>query len=99
MLRIPVRGRDPVGGSIRLRAELPGGEPVDALGARFVDFGNGRGHLRWRPGFEQAGSYVLRFVGTSVGLLETVETIRIEVLDANRPPVVITPPRGRRSSP
>ncbi len=51
-------------------------------GATLVD-----GVFSWSPDFTQAGSYSLLFTASD-GELETAETVAIEVLDVNRPPVL-----------
>jgi hypothetical protein len=88
-LRVAVRARDPLGDPIALRAERAGGGAVEVLGASFRDLGGGKGALHWTPSYEQSGSYAVTFSATTSARLETSETIRIEVLDVNRPPVAV----------
>ena len=56
-------------------------------------FDTATGLLRWTPGYDQAGTYVLHFTATDDGdatgtPLTTTLAIPIEVRNANRPPVV-----------
>jgi hypothetical protein len=67
---------DPI--SFKVLGELPAG----------TDFDPGSGLLTWTPGFGQAGNYTLRFSATDP-LGASVETsIRIQVLNTNRAPVL-----------
>jgi beta propeller repeat protein len=90
-LRVDVAGRDPLGDPVMLDASLVDGTPLAALGAVFEDLGDGRGRLRWRPGYEQAGHYAVRFRLTTVGGLHRSRTLELTVEDVNRPPQVELP--------
>jgi hypothetical protein len=88
-LRIRIKARDPTGDPLELDARLVGGEALETIGARFQVLGRGRAELRWAPGYDRAGSYAVTFTATTSGRLRTGETIRIEVLDVDAPPVAI----------
>jgi len=81
-LVVRVRADDPRGEPLALEAAQADGSALEAIGASFRDRGDGTGVLSWRPGFDSAGSYAVTFTGTSVGRLETRQTMRIEVRDA-----------------
>jgi beta propeller repeat protein len=88
-LRIPIEARDPAGDPLEFDARLANGEALETIGARFRVLGRRRAELRWSPGYDRAGSYAITFTATTSGRLHTGETIRIEVLDANAPPVAL----------
>jgi len=81
---VRVRARDPEGGWPALRVALVDGRPVEAVGARFRDLGNGTGLLSWRPRAGQVGVWMLRVTARGQGHLETRRALRIEVLDPRR---------------
>ena len=83
-LVVVVQGRDPSGGPMSLAAELPGGFPVERLGMRFRQIGDGPALLSWRPPFRSAGTYTVLLRGTTQGRLVTREALRIEVEDRRR---------------
>lgn len=100
LLRLPVTGSDGLG-PLALRAQLADGRSVDAVGARFDDFGDGSGLLEWRPELGQTGSHVFRFTGTGIGHLETTGHAAVDVISTNRPPQVVVRPHlvGRIDTP
>jgi hypothetical protein len=85
-LVVRVSGRASGGAPLALEAAQADGSTLASLGATFTDRGDGSGVLRWRPGFDRAGSYAVTFTGTSAGRLQTRQTIRIEVLAADAEP-------------
>jgi beta propeller repeat protein len=85
-LWVPVRSsRSGPGQHLHLEAERVAGGTLDELGARFVDFGNGRGALSWRPARGMAGHYAVTFTATTAERIVTRHTMRIEVLESRRP--------------
>jgi subtilisin family serine protease len=88
-LRVPVSANDPSGGPIALAAEQSDGEPLEALGAEFEDFGDGSGLLSWEPASSQVGTHAVTIRATDVAGLEVYETILIEVRGINHPPVAV----------
>lgn len=80
LLRFTVRATDLDEQAIRFQAF------VRPYGSTFVDHRNGTGTFSWTPNHQQAGTYPLTFEAND-GQLETRETIVIQVLDVNRPPV------------
>jgi beta propeller repeat protein len=91
LLVVPVSGSDPSGGALALSARRLDGGALESLGASFVDRGNGRGELRWRPERGSAGPYALTVTGVTAGRLETRQSFRVEVREA----VGLMPPSGR----
>src|SRR5262249_2039018 len=79
-LVVLVQGRDPSGGSMALAAELPGGLPVERLGMRFRQIGDGPALLSWKPPPRSAGGYTVLIRGTTRGRLVTREALRIEAV-------------------
>jgi hypothetical protein len=65
---------------MELSAELPGGIPLERLGMRFRQIGDGPALLAWKPRFGSAGTYTVLLRGTTVGQLVTRETLPIEVV-------------------
>jgi beta propeller repeat protein len=84
VLVVLVQGRDPAGTPMSLAAELPGGIPVERLGMRFRQIGDGPALLSWRPPFRSAGTYTVLLRGTTQGRLVTREALQIEVEDRRR---------------
>jgi hypothetical protein len=92
-LRLPIRAIHGGGASLHLTLEVVGDLDAEALGMELVDSGQGRGMLRWRPAFDQAGEYVITIAAAAEGGLVTRQSIRLEVRQANaRPRVVIESP-------
>jgi beta propeller repeat protein len=93
LLWIPVRasagGRDDR--PLTLAAEAVGEASLEELGAELVPLragrrrGVSRAALRWRPRFDQAGDYAITLSATTHGGLVTRHTVRIAVVDADRP--------------
>jgi len=82
-LELDVVGRDPDGDDMIIffdRGDLPVQHPD------FVDNGDGSGRLTWRPTYDDAGEYRVRFT-ISDGYAETTAMVRIRVDDVNRAPV------------
>ena len=74
-----VTAQDPDGGPIDLSAtQLP-------IGATFADHGNNVGTFDWTPGFDQAGTYPVRFTASTAGAQAT-RTTMITVNNVNRKP-------------
>jgi hypothetical protein len=87
-LHVPVRARG--GGqeqstSPRIEAEVVGERTLAELGIRFVDLGQGRGRLSWRPGRGTAGAYAITFQATTPEQIVTRHTMRVEVVPASKP--------------
>jgi len=71
---------DPEGGAVELSAmNLPSGASFDPINTRL---------FIWRPGFDQAGVYVVIFKARDLNGGETQKTITIHVTNLNRPPVI-----------
>jgi len=85
-LKIRVRAHDPQGGRLDLDARVIGDVSLENLGMTFEDRGRGRGRLRWRPGFDQAGDYLVEFSATREDRLVVRRTVRIVVIDNPRVP-------------
>jgi beta propeller repeat protein len=78
---LPVRATDPLGGPVRMEAELASGEPLTALGARFLAPGHhGRAWLIWRPRLSQRGPWRLTFSASTLSGLVTRRTVTLEVV-------------------
>ncbi len=78
-LVVRVVARDPYGEPPLLRAAQADGAPLEAIGAAFVDLGDGSGEFRWRPARGQAGEYAVTFVAETARPIATSESIRITV--------------------
>ncbi|MBD3241384.1 MAG: hypothetical protein GF331_12415, partial [Chitinivibrionales bacterium] len=68
---------DPV--ALAMMASLPG--------ATFLDHGDGTGSFGWRPEYEHAGQYTVRFTASDSLFADTI-TVTITVPDVNRPPAI-----------
>ncbi|TQD25169.1 Ig-like domain-containing protein [Methanolobus vulcani] len=60
--------------------DSPSGSKIDETTGKFI----------WTPTYDQAGSYVIRFV-VSDGFLKDTEDVTVTVNDVNRPPVMNAP--------
>ncbi len=80
LLWVPVRAHDPLGDPIALVATALDGGAIAALGARFYDFGGGRGALVWIPRPDQAGEHAFTVTATTAGGLASSESFRVRVL-------------------
>jgi flagellar hook assembly protein FlgD len=86
-LAFSVEAVDPDGDPVSLEAQLARGEPLETIGAVFIDHGDGNGTSTWTPDFDQAGEYLVTFT-VSDGEFEDSETITITVVNANGPPLL-----------
>ncbi len=80
LLVVPVRARDPLGDPLVLGATTLDGGPLAPLGARFVDFGDGRGALLWTPRADQAGEHTFTISADTSGRLTSSESFRVRVI-------------------
>jgi beta propeller repeat protein len=79
-LVVPVRARDPLGDPMALSATTLDGGAAEALGARFYDFGDGRGALVWIPRADQLGEHAFTVTALSSGRLFSSESFRVRVV-------------------
>lgn len=85
-VQIYVLATDPdIGDILKLSARLANGDSIQAIGATFVDSGNGRGVFTWSPAFQQKGVYIIILTVTDSRQQETHEPVAITVKAISRP--------------
>jgi subtilisin family serine protease len=83
-LSLSVVARHPDAEAMVLSVEAHGAESAEDLGIVLKQTGPRHGVLRWRPDYDQSGSYLLSVSAATEGGLYSRETFRVEVIDRMR---------------